>query len=73
MDSLNDYLFEQMDRLNELDVSDRDALAAEVRRSHALCEVGKGIIQNARNAIDATRLRDELSGTDERCPRMLDA
>ena len=31
---LNDYMFEQLERLNELDASgDRDALMAEVRRA----------------------------------------
>lgn len=59
---LNDYMFEQLERLNELDVSDRDALAAEVRRAHAFCEVGQAIVANAKNVIEAQRMRQDYTG-----------
>lgn len=71
---LNDYMFEQLERLNELDVSDRDALAAEVRRAHAFCEVGQAIVANAKNVIEAQRMRQDYTGDGTPdMPRMLGA
>lgn len=72
---LNDYMFEQLERLNELDASgDREALMAEVRRADAVCKVGTTIIANARNVLDAQRLREEWTGAGQpTVPKMLDA
>ena len=43
-------------------MSDRDALAAEVRRAHAFCEVGQAIVANAKNVIEAQRMRQDYTG-----------
>lgn len=70
--NLNDYMFEQVERLNELDVSDLDATKAEIARSRALVEVGKTIIENAQTVLDATRFKSDFPGA-QATPRMLDA
>ena len=70
--NLNDYMFEQVERLNELDLTDLDGTKAEIARSSALVEVGKVIIENAQTVLEATRFKSDFPGT-QATPRMLDA
>ena len=70
--NLNDYMFEQVERLNELDLTDLDGTKAEIARSRALLEVGKVIIENAQTVLEATRFKSDFPGT-QATPRMLDA
>jgi len=50
--NLNDYLFLQMERLNEENIS-TEKLASEIERSRAITSVAKEIVSNARLVLDA--------------------
>lgn len=67
---LNNHLFEQLERLNDEDLTDDD-LKKEVERSKAITSVSKAIIDNAKNALDAQKLRAEYTGKVD-LPRILE-
>lgn len=52
---LNDYLFAQLERLADEDLSS-DALEAEVKRSDAVVHVADTIVANAKLQLDACKL-----------------
>lgn len=73
MGRLQDVLFDELDRLNELDVGDTDTLKAEAERSRAIEGIAKTAIENVNVAIDATRLKAQLAqGAAIAVPRMLE-
>lgn len=73
MGRLQDVLFDELDRLNALDVSDADALKAEAERSRAIEGIAKTSIDNVNMAIEATRLKSQLTqGAAMVMPRMLE-
>lgn len=55
MVDLNNHLFEQMERLNDEELSAED-LEKEVKRAHAMAQIGSVIVKNAANAIKAQAL-----------------
>jgi hypothetical protein len=57
LEQLNIELFSELHRLRQVDVSDKDALKAEVERSHAVEGISKTIISNASIMLEATKLR----------------
>lgn len=71
---LNDHLFAQLERLNDEDLTPED-LEKEIQRSKAVTAVSNQIINNAKLALDATRLQVEF-GTPTRgkvtLPEMLE-
>lgn len=57
LEALNQALFAELHALRKVDVSDKDALKAEVERSHAVEGISKTIISNASIMLEATKLR----------------
>ena len=55
---LNDHLFEQLERLNDDDLTDEE-LEKELRRSEGMTKVATQIIENAGLAFKAMRHMDE--------------
>ena len=59
---LNEILFAELERLNALDATDKDALEAEVERSKAVQGVAKEINTSARSVLETAKLRAEWAG-----------
>ena len=72
---LNDHLFAQLERLNDEDLT-QEQLDKEITRSKAVSGIASQIINNARLALDATKLQVEF-GTAARTgvalPEMLES
>lgn len=68
---LNGYLFEQLERLNDEDM-DEDMLKTELRRSKAVAEVAKQIIENGKLVLDAQKFVDKRDGADNVLPKLLE-
>jgi len=60
---LHNILFEQLERLNDLDFDDKETtsekIANEIRRADMLNKTAKGIIENGRLQLDAIRVSIE--------------
>lgn len=72
---LNNYLFEQMERLMD-DTLTPDALESELARSKAVTSVAATVIENSRLALEAMKHVDEYGlrlEKDFRLPAMLEA
>lgn len=74
-DQLNDALFAQLDKLQEVDKGDADEMELVIEQTKAVSQLASNIISNANTAISAMRLYDnagigaaELIG---RAPKML--
>lgn len=74
-DKLNDALFAQLDKLQEVDRDDAEAMELVIEQTKAVSQLASNIIGNANTAISAMRLYDsagmgaaELIG---RAPKML--
>lgn len=61
MGRLQDALFAELDRLGEIDLSDTEALKAEVERSRAVEGIAQVTIENVGVAIEATRLKAQYT------------
>jgi hypothetical protein len=59
---MTDMLFEELERLNAIDATDQEALAAEVERSKAMQGVAKEINASAKSQLDAAQFRAEWAG-----------
>lgn len=69
---LNNHLFEQLERLNDDELSDED-LNKEIKRSEAMSKISDKIIANAKVELDATKvLLDNGYEVKERLPVMLE-
>lgn len=68
---LNNHLFEQLERLNDEELTP-DQLEMEMNRSSAMREVANSIIQNANLALKAEKLKIEYGGKQVQLPRMLE-
>jgi benzoyl-CoA reductase/2-hydroxyglutaryl-CoA dehydratase subunit BcrC/BadD/HgdB len=69
MVDLNNHLFEQMERLNDNELS-TEGLKKEIARTHAMREVAVQIIDNARTVVQAAKVFNE--GLIKKFPAMLD-
>lgn len=68
---LNNYLFEQLERLNDDDTLSNDTnFQREIERSKAVQGVASQIINNAKLALDAKKYIDEF-GNESVVPKML--
>lgn len=68
---LNGYLFEQLERLNDEDL-DEDTLKTELRRSKAVAEVAKQIIENGKLVLDAQKFIDKRTDAEIVLPKLLE-
>lgn len=68
---LNNYLFEQMERLNDDDLTD-DELERELKKTDRIVKVSETIISNAELALKAIKHADEYGyGKQRQMPRLL--
>ena len=69
---LNNYLFSQIERLNNENL-DTDKLKEEIERSKALTQLGSVIINNANTILSAKKLQaDTLGRSTVTSPKMLE-
>ena len=69
---LNNYLFEQIEKLNDGDLKG-DKLKEEITRSKALTDISRTIIDNANTILSAKRLQaDTLGRSTVTIPKMLE-
>ena len=69
--ALNDYLFEELERLNdEEELKEEGALEKETKRSKAIVNVAKMIIDNANTVLEAQKFMNSDEG-DKPLPKML--
>lgn len=71
MMDLNNHLFEQMERLNDEDLSG-EQLEKEIKRAKAMTDVSSQIIANAALGISAEKLKAQYGNQNIKLPRMLD-
>ena len=70
--SLNDYLFEELERLNDDEtLKEEDNFKKEMNRSKAISQVAKNIIDNANVMLEAKKYVDEYSPTNKEMPKLL--
>lgn len=66
VESLTDFMFEEMERMNDIDLDDGDAqmerLEAEIKRAKAMGNVAKVIVSAGRAALDAERFKADFAG-----------
>lgn len=67
---LNNVLFEQLERLNDEDLTPEE-LEKELKRSKAICTVGRIIVDNAQVALDAQKHIDEYGIENDERSEML--
>lgn len=73
MNSLSDlpgYLFEQLERLDDPDLTG-DALSQEISRAKAVALVSEKVIDAANTAVRAMKAKDEAVDAHIKLPRML--
>lgn len=67
---LNNHLFEQLERLNDDELTDEE-LEKEIKRTDAMKDVATQIIANAQIVLKATELNMEYSRGDVGVPKLL--
>ena len=67
---LNNFLFAQLERLDDEKMSE-EQLLQEIARSKAISDIAKNVIENANVVLQAQKHMDEFRGTDAKMPRML--
>lgn len=71
MVDLNNHLFEQLERLNDEELS-QEQLEKEVSRSKAMTDVSQNIIENAKLALDVAKFKDSVGMYSEELPTLLE-
>ena len=60
---VNERLFRELDRLDAVDVGDREALEAEVERARAIGGMVGRVVENAKTMMEAARMQaDAMDG-----------
>lgn len=67
---LNNYLFEQLERLNDDENLIDEKFVKEIERAKAITTIGNTIINNAKLALDGQKYIDEM-GNNKAVPLML--
>ena len=67
---LNNFLFGQLERLDNPDLSN-DELEVEIKRSEAMNKIAKSIVDNGQLVLNAMKFNDDRMDADARTPRML--
>ncbi|CRZ34611.1 hypothetical protein DFR55_101377 [Herbinix hemicellulosilytica] len=68
---LNNYLFEQLERLNDEDLKG-EALEEEIKRAKAINDVATNIIMNGNLILQAQKFADSKLDADRKLPRLLE-
>ena len=68
---LNNYLFAQLERLNEEEL-EGEKLDTEVIRTKAIVSVASAIVGNAHLALQAIKAKYSMQGADVKFPEMLE-
>lgn len=69
---LNNHLFEQLERLNDEDLTSEE-LDKEIKRTKAITTIGKVIVQNANLALKAAKYKADYAPEEEaEVPKMLE-
>lgn len=71
LSDLNDHLFEQLERLNDLDLHGKE-LEEEVSRSNAIRGISSEIIKSGQLALKAGKMMDDRMNANYRLPRLLE-
>ena len=71
LNSLNNKLFEQLDRLTNKNLSG-DKLQEELERTDAIVDISRTIISNADLMLKAMVAKDEKLGSNAKLPALLD-
>lgn len=72
LNSLNNKLFEQLDRLTDKNLSG-DKLQEELERTDAIVDISRTIISNADLMLKAMVAKDEKLGSYAKLPALLDS
>lgn len=66
LNSLNNYLFEELERLNDDETLDKDDnLQKELKRAKAISGISTSIVNNAKLILDAKKYADEVGINNE--------
>ncbi|MBR2677808.1 MAG: hypothetical protein IKE63_00110 [Bacilli bacterium] len=66
LNSLNNYLFEELERLNDDETLDKDEnLQKELKRAKAISGISTSIVNNAKLILDAKKYADEVGINNE--------
>ena len=68
---LNNHLFEQLERLNDIELKG-EALQEEINRARAVNDVAARIIANGSLVLQAKKLSDDRNSIDTIIPKMLE-
>lgn len=68
LQDLNNYLFEQLERLNEVD---KDNMIDEIKRAQAISGVADRVIDNGKLALEVEKFKDEKMDPRSELPKML--
>ena len=61
LNALNNYLFEELERLNDDEMLDKDEnLSKELKRAKAISSMSASIVNNAKLVLDVKKYADEL-------------
>ncbi len=72
LNSLNNYLFEELERLNDNEELDNEEkLNKEIKRSKAITNVAQTIINNANLVLNAKKYSDDIGTSRKEVPKML--
>ena len=71
LNDLNNYLFAQLERLDEEDISE-EKLNSEIMRAKAIVGVATAIINNADVAIQAIKIKESGITENMKLPKMLE-
>lgn len=72
MGRLNGYLFDELERLSELDTSDSEAMRNEIARSKAIEGLAQATVNNANVILRVSELRCEYSNARFQMPKQLE-
>lgn len=68
---LNNHLFEQLERLNDVNLKD-DRLKEEISRAKAISDIATKIISNGELVLEAQKFADDKWNADAEVPKMLE-